>query len=390
MQKAYKNLKRKQKLKTELDIHTTDYYVRFWVTSDAELEELEKDSLILFNYPLDYELIGNGTYSESSKNTENGYFLYTSVPVDYQFNDVDYEILENLYLPETILKQSSSKSTQIENELDLLETEALTITTNTNNDLKRSRKKIQLLRRTWGLYGFTTHSQLANFFLKAYGLNLVANALEIITKFIQPDMIISAGSAQGTAAVYSTCFHELAHASHYTKAGNQFWVKYINYIITYGAYGDGTGKNVGLCALSEAWAYDMGYRLTLDEFKNIGNSRDNSVVTYNGFENFTPLETGNKDDDIQTYYDPANPDKRITSWEGWIPTGIMNDIVDTNADLVRTGFRDNVSGYTYQDLFDALDSNVDTPQKFRDRLLRENANRDKTDLVELFEAYYWN
>jgi hypothetical protein len=68
----------------------------------------------------------------------------------------------------------------------------------------------------------------------------------------------------------------------------------------------------------------------------------------------------------------------------------MNDIVDTNKDVVRSGFTDNVSGYTHRDLFDALDSDVDTPQKFRDRLLSENGNRDQTDLENLFEAYYWN
>lgn len=77
-------------------------------------------------------------------------------------------------------------------------------------------------------------------------------------------------------------------------------------------------------------------------------------------------------------------------WNGWIPAGIMNDIVDGNRDFVRSGFWDDVSGYNHQDLFDALDSDVDTPQKFRDRLLSENSNRDKTDLEELFEAYYWN
>jgi hypothetical protein len=29
-------------------------------------------------------------------------------------------------------------------------------------------------------------------------------------------------------------------------------------------------------------------------------------------------------------------------------------------------------------------------QQFRDRLLRENVNRDEADVSELFEAYFWN
>jgi hypothetical protein len=240
-----------------------------------------------------------------------------------------------------------------------------------------------MLKHVWGFYGFTSKSKVVAFLGKVAGLpaTILGNTF---FKFVLPDIIIKANSSQGTAAVYETCFHELAHASHFKKVGCSFWIKYINYIVTYGAYGKGTGNNAGLCALSEAWGYHMGYRLTLEEFKNVGKSKDNSRVTWNGFENFDPKKTGNKNNDIHSF----NP--LTVYWNGWIPAGMMNDIVDTNADIVRTGFRDNVSGYTHQDLFNALDKNVDTPQKFRDRLLSENGNRDKEDLKNLFDAYYWN
>ncbi len=33
---------------------------------------------------------------------------------------------------------------------------------------------------------------------------------------------------------------------------------------------------------------------------------------------------------------------------------------------------------------------VDTAQKFRDRLLSKTNNRDEKDVKNLFEAYYWN
>ena len=45
-------------------------------------------------------------------------------------------------------------------------------------------------------------------------------------------------------------------------------------------------------------------------------------------------------------------------WTGWIPGGVMYDLMDTNTDLVRTGFRDNASGYSIRNIYDALDSGV--------------------------------
>lgn len=250
-----------------------------------------------------------------------------------------------------------------------------------------------MLRHTWGLQGFSTHSQLANFFLKVNGTSFAANKLAIITKFAQPDIMINAGYSNDneTIEVYETTFHELAHASHMRKVGSSYWVKYINYIITYGdhipgndngAYGDGTGHNVGVCAVGEAWGYHMGRRLAIEEFGN-----NNSFTPLNGFESFDPEEPGVGNDILSRTAVTNGP---IVSWEGWIPAGIMHDLTDNNPDLVRTGFRDNVSGYTHQDLFDALDSDVRSPQQFRNRLLRENGNRDRTDVLNLFEAYFWD
>ena len=71
-------------------------------------------------------------------------------------------------------------------------------------------------------------------------------------------MIIKANASQGTGGVYSTTFHELAHASHYRKVGSSYWIKYINYVITYGSfssspYGGGGGHNAEYCGIGEMW-----------------------------------------------------------------------------------------------------------------------------------------
>ena len=233
-----------------------------------------------------------------------------------------------------------------------------------------------MLRRTLGAVGFRTNSDLVSYLNKS-AISLPLNKIWLILRFVLPDVIIKANASQGTDGVFETTFHELAHTSHFKKVGNGYWVKYINYIITYGAYGNGNGKNAGLCALGEAWGYHVGQFLTIQEFGN-----NNRILSLNAFENFDPR---NRPDNIaQAIY------RNRSGWTGWMPCGIMHDLIDTNTDLVRTGFRDNVSGYTIRNIYNALDRGVESPQTFRDRLLRENNNRDATDVRALFEAYFWN
>jgi len=75
--------------------------------------------------------------------------------------------------------------------------------------------------------------------------------------------------------VFGLVFHECAHASHYEQVGRYYWVQYINYIITYGSYGSGTGQNAGYCGVGEMWGNYFGnFRLSLDEFGSSNNWLD--------------------------------------------------------------------------------------------------------------------
>jgi len=68
----------------------------------------------------------------------------------------------------------------------------------------------------------------------------------------------------------------------------------------------------------------------------------------------------------------------------------MHDLWDTPADNVRGTFVDNAGTFTNQELFNALDWGIESPQAFRDRLLGETGNRDEADVRNLFEAYFYN
>ena len=166
MKKAFNNLKQKEsdifsKSTNSIKIETTDYYVRFLPKSDEEKEILqEKDSLTLFDMPLDYELEEGvaGAYQDPSISEGNITWQYTVVPVNYKFRDIQYQILANLFLQdddfdegenEDTLKAKKSLKKQISQDLwTKLENEALTITGN-EEDIIDNSSTLFAKRRKW-------------------------------------------------------------------------------------------------------------------------------------------------------------------------------------------------------------------------------------------------
>lgn len=54
----------------------------------------------------------------------------------------------------------------------------------------------------------------------------------------------------------------------------------------------------------------------------------------------------------------------------------------------NTNFMNNqADGYTNAQFFNALDSDVRSPQALRDRLLQENGNRQQPQVTDLFRQY---
>lgn len=110
MRKALNSLKEKNQkkglaLRTDInadDVKVTDLYVKIFIENADQLEKLEADSLNFSILPLDYEIVREGDL-EIDENTlkEEGYWLYTSVPVSYKMpTDTKFEIIEELFLPE--------------------------------------------------------------------------------------------------------------------------------------------------------------------------------------------------------------------------------------------------------------------------------------------------
>lgn len=101
MQIAVQQVIREKNLQLTVRLQPTHYYVRFLPASDEELESLELDVNVneLFEYPLDVEITSGGAYYHDPLIPEGEItWQYTTVPINYQFSDIEYEILEELYL----------------------------------------------------------------------------------------------------------------------------------------------------------------------------------------------------------------------------------------------------------------------------------------------------
>ncbi|QDH79261.1 hypothetical protein FKX85_09540 [Echinicola soli] len=153
MRKAYENLKiadpNGRMASEDISITATHLYLRFIPKNEKELDILNSDStLVLYSYPLDYEIPEGGEYYRDPEVPEGQpTYQYCAVPVDKELTEgVEYEVLEELYIPEE-LPASPGARQLIEVSIDALVDEALRITGNLEEKDKRDNPAVQ--RKKW-------------------------------------------------------------------------------------------------------------------------------------------------------------------------------------------------------------------------------------------------
>lgn len=129
MQKAYNALLSETKAGS---ICATHRYVKFIPKNENELSLLKLDStLVLFQYPLDYEIISYGSYRDPNIPENQPTPLYCSVPVEKELPiGVEYIILEDLFIPEEQNMNTKSSFLFSEDFVDALVTKAFELTGN--------------------------------------------------------------------------------------------------------------------------------------------------------------------------------------------------------------------------------------------------------------------
>lgn len=83
-------------------VNTTDLYVRFLPKDEAELQLLDNAGLKLTDHPLDYEIVEEGDwYHDPEVPDDMMTWQYAVVPHDFEFPDIEYEIIDECHISET-------------------------------------------------------------------------------------------------------------------------------------------------------------------------------------------------------------------------------------------------------------------------------------------------
>jgi hypothetical protein len=190
--------------------------------------------------------------------------------------------------------------------------------------------------------------------------NLAGSLANLIKKDL-PDIYApyySTDSSRTSPGHIETLFHEFGHSTQFTRSGKDFWGIYIKHIFENGGYGDGNGTAPSIVAMSESWAEDFSFELLSKVY---------------GSDKYTP--------EIR--------DKNKWSGYPWIPVGLYYDLLDDN----KNESYDNVSGFTFPELYQIFGPDVKSPQQFRDQLFikyPEKAESQREAIINLFTYYgYW-
>lgn len=172
-----------------------------------------------------------------------------------------------------------------------------------------------------------------------------------------------------TERIKAFAYHEFAHTSHYFKVGTDYWNTFIYHTVSSNLANDTYGSNITslpgrFCALPEAWAQYMAYQV--------------GMQYYPTHQAWFPDGLNNRVFVNRTLVEHAEINEMF--YRDFIPCGLFYDLMDANPNpLVPSRIEpyDNISGYTTKQIFDLMESNVQSMQEYRIRFERTygaNAN----------------
>ncbi len=189
-----------------------------------------------------------------------------------------------------------------------------------------------------------------------------------------------------------TIYHEMSHASHYTKVGTGWYTQFVNAELAeivahsgsndpFNPYGNGMTANSPIIALGEGWAYHMGHFLADQRYGVNASCASERQITYCP-SNPPPL-VAHPHINVLEFFDPNFASDPFR----WIPKGLMLDLMDNTP--TETIVNDQVSGFTTAAIFNALQSDVTTVPQYRTRFIQQNPNNQTVALNNLFTSYHY-
>lgn len=156
-----------------------------------------------------------------------------------------------------------------------------------------------------------------------------------------------------SAILMHTVFHELAHGSHFQRAGQSYWYDFIRATLRNhpddqcgGGYGCGQNADDGNVAIGESWAEFLGTNHALRLHPNGEKESRWAGFTFTSFWQTAFITNRNALERERWFFN------------NWISSGIYNDLMDL-ANTDPTEFWDRIGGLSIQQLYEALGPNID-------------------------------
>jgi hypothetical protein len=203
-----------------------------------------------------------------------------------------------------------------------------------------------------------------------------------------PDVYVGV-EPRNTNRIKEVAYHEFGHAAHYQNLSwgfrNDYWIPNIGYITANGTgsnpYSRKSDINSGKCAVIETWGYHIGATIanraygTLSSSYCIQSDENNSCLN-----RFFSGSTSSYLQALEGYNPNLTDDP-----SHWIPVGVLHDLHDS--DNESRPILDECNGFNHRDFFNSLNDDVNTVEKFRDRILQNTGNRQQSQVNQLFQRY---
>jgi hypothetical protein len=83
-------------------VKPTDLYVRFLPKNQEELDLLHQSGVVLLDHPMDYDILVEGDWYHDPEVPDGDVtWQYAVVPVDFEFPDIEHQIIDNCFIPDT-------------------------------------------------------------------------------------------------------------------------------------------------------------------------------------------------------------------------------------------------------------------------------------------------
>ena len=187
-------------------------------------------------------------------------------------------------------------------------------------------------------------------------------------------------------------YHELSHSAHYTQVGNSWWLNFgLNEYFnpgsgTYGACCQSTSERI---AVGEGWAYHFGHYLADLKWGSQCTTFPEQGTDIGNFENTLLFSNGGGYSSQHNFLENYNPKRELfLDPNRWLPKGIFNDMMDpTGNEPPQSQIVDNISGFTNQQFYQALQNDVNSMSDYKARFLQQNNYLQQTQINELFNEY---